>query len=61
MKKVTVMGIIGNTQGVTIAARPARKLMRKKKSSESFAPVPGSLELNWPMAVSYTHLTLPTN
>jgi hypothetical protein len=34
VKNVTVMGIIGKTQGVKSAARPARKAMSIKLSSE---------------------------
>ena len=38
VKKVTVMGNIGNTQGVTTAIKPPRKAKRRKPSKELSLP-----------------------
>ncbi len=35
MKKETVIGIIGNTQGITTAARPAAKAPQKNSHNDS--------------------------
>src|SRR3989339_521307 len=56
MKKETVMGIMGKTQGVSIAARPARKDKRKNINKESslFMGASGFIsELALTLAVSF--------
>src|SRR5574344_1390723 len=40
MKKLTVMGIMGKTQGVNIVAIPLPKAMRNITSNECFFPSP---------------------
>ncbi len=42
IKKLTVIGIIGNTHGVSMPANPATKAIRKNTHSDAFSDSTGS-------------------
>ena len=66
MKKLTVIGIIGKTQGVNIAAKPPKKAKKKKPNMLALAPVMSaapfvSAAITAPESLLSIKLPLPSN
>ena len=57
VKKLTVIGIIGNTQGVSNAARPAKKASTIKPQREAVSSSPANSSVVEAAAVAESEVT----